>query len=79
MCDFCDAYRLRQDYHRKAIKREEDPLDRAYKQEITVAMVIRNWFPGRKRNAGTTTDYRYRGCGYKLNYCPECGKNLKRK
>lgn len=32
--------------------------------------------PGNKRHAGRTTDYRNRGIGYKLNYCPECGRKL---
>lgn len=49
------------------------------KQEITVAMVIRTYYPGHKRQASRTTDYRSQGCGYKLNYCPECGKKLNSK
>ena len=45
--------------------------------EYTVALVIRKWLKGRhKSTAGRATDYRYRGIGYKLNYCPECGRKL---
>ena len=46
------------------------------KREWTVALVCRSWAPGNKRHASRTTDYRYRGIGYKLNYCPECGRKL---
>ena len=45
-------------------------------REWTVALVRRSWVPGNKRHAGRTTDYRNRGIGYKLNYCPECGRKL---
>lgn len=45
--------------------------------EYTVAMVTRSWTKTKgKRRAGRTTDYRNQGIGYKLNYCPECGKKL---
>ena len=49
-------------------------------QEITVALVVRDWtdIMG-KKNAARTTNYRWRGLGYKLNFCPECGKKLERR
>ena len=45
--------------------------------EIVVALVVRKWRKGQKNHASRMTDYRYRGCGYKLNYCPECGRDLR--
>lgn len=45
--------------------------------EYTVALVIRSYAKGKKRTAGRTTDYRNQGIGYKLNFCPECGRRLK--
>ena len=47
--------------------------------EYSVAIVKRSWYKkkGRKR-AGRSVDYRNKGLGYKLNYCPECGRKLKR-
>lgn len=30
-----------------------------------------------KRQAGRTVDYRNQGLGYKLNYCPECGRKIR--
>lgn len=46
-------------------------------EEYNVALVVRSWTKGNKRTAGRTTDYRYRGIGFKLNFCPECGRRLK--
>ena len=44
--------------------------------EYTVALVIHSYFKGHKVHAGRSTDYRVRGLGYKLNFCPECGRKL---
>jgi len=73
-CKFCENltnYKKIDNFFRK---REKEP----FKYEYTVALVIKQWLPSKgKRRAGRTTDYRYQGLGYKLNYCPECGKKLK--
>jgi len=45
--------------------------------EYNVALVVRSWTKGNKRMAGRMTDYRYRGIGFKLNFCPECGRKVK--
>ena len=51
-----------------------------YRHEYTVALVIRSWYADKgKRRAGRTTDYRNQGIGYRLNYCPECGRYLRRR
>lgn len=50
--------------------------ERIYK-EYNVALVIRSWAKGKKATAGRLTDYRHMGIGFKLNYCPECGKKVK--
>ena len=74
-CKFCESLA---DHKRiENFWAEED--DEPSKYEYTVALVIRSWKPSvrSKRDAGRTTDYRYQGLGYKLNYCPECGKKLK--
>ena len=47
------------------------------KEEYTVALVSHTWSVSRgKRSASRTVDFRNKGLGYKLNYCPECGKEL---
>jgi hypothetical protein len=48
-----------------------------YMTEYSVAIVKRSWYKKKgKRSACRTTDYKYRGVGYALNYCPECGKRI---
>lgn len=77
ICHFCEAYEA----HSRAqqFRRNHPEWYEAKKYfEITVAMVVKSWLPGKKRNCGRITDYRYQGCGYALNYCPECGKLLKK-
>ena len=45
--------------------------------EYTVAIVIHSWYQKRgKKSASRTVDFRNKGLGYKLNFCPECGKEL---
>lgn len=76
-CEFCWEYESRQRIGTFRKIHPEYYGEGVILQEITVAMVIRSWKKGTpKRNAGRTTDYRYRGIGYKLNYCPECGRKL---
>ena len=77
-CVFCREYRVKKNLHQFIHDHPEYyGLDSSREQDITVAMVVRTYRRGYKRNASRTTDYRYQGCGYALNYCPECGKSLK--
>lgn len=76
MCDFCEALNTQIKIQRFRNDHPEYYEEKMY-TEITVAMVIRSWTKSRgKAHAGRTTDYRFRGMGYKLNYCPECGRKL---
>ena len=78
-CIFCEAYRSEKSVNDFKRKHPEYYGDTRLDYEITVAMVTRHWLPGYKRQASRVTDYRYQGCGYALNYCPECGRALKEK
>ena len=78
-CIFCEAYRSHKAVNDFKRNHWESYGDRRLDYEITVAMVIRHWRPGYKRQASRVTDYRYQGCGYALNFCPECGRELKDK
>lgn len=50
------------------------------KQEYSVALLIHTWKPPRSRkSAGRTVSYRKDGYGFKLNYCPECGRKYEYK
>lgn len=66
-CHFCAAYNAWKNAQKS---------DNGLLHEIVVALVIRSWTKGHKNQSSRITDYRYRGCGYKLNYCPECGRRI---
>ena len=74
-CKFCASLESRKKCENFWLEREKEP----FKYEYTVALVIRSWKPSirSKRDACRTTDYRNQGIGYKLNFCPECGRKLK--
>lgn len=75
-CKFCEALDIwkhcNESYNKHLLKAER------LKEEYTVALVSHTWSVSRgKRSASRTVDYRNKGLGYKLNYCPECGKELR--
>lgn len=77
-CQFCESYRSHKNVHDFIRQHQEYYGEKSLLQyEICTAMVIKMWRPGYKRRASRETDYRSQGCGYQLNYCPECGKKLK--
>ena len=72
MCKFCEDLQFS-----KQLDAESEYADR-FSQEYTVAIVKRQWLTGRcKRTANRSINFRYQGIGYKLNYCPECGKSMR--
>ena len=78
-CVFCRELKSHQNIN-DFLRDHGDESDKGIKHEYTVAIVIRTWNKDRgKRHAVRTTDYRYRGIGYKLNFCPECGRDLRRR
>ena len=76
MCGFCEHYE-----HDKQIDKIADNLEKGHGRtlhhEYTVAIVNRVWFETKKLSA-KSIEYRHKGFGFKLNYCPECGKPLRR-
>lgn len=80
-CRFCEAM----ESNRKVYKISSEWLTDAernqygkYMIEYTVAIVKRTWYKKKgKATADRTTQYRYRGIGFDLNYCPECGRKVK--
>ncbi len=81
-CQFCDML----DTYQKiwAFKKENPELygeESDMEHDASVALVTWDWKKAHKRSASRTVSYRYRGLGYALNYCPECGRkiDLKRK
>lgn len=75
-CEFCRAYQSwkRAEY----ITNRYAEIEEKNNQELNCAIVVRTWTKSKgKRNASRITDYRYRGIGYKLNFCPQCGTDLR--
>mgnify|MGYP006991699888 CR=1 FL=1 len=71
MCEFCRVMANNRRFDKVAKKNFPD-----ISQRYSVAIVQRTFVKGRRGSQGRTTDYRYRGIGYKLNYCPECGAKM---
>lgn len=73
ICKFCEDYEFKKVLNKELNQQEKDP-ERRMKTEFTAALVEKCWTKRTpKGGAGKYT----RG-GYKLNYCPECGKELKK-
>lgn len=71
MCKFCET--MQRHERTDAILKQHDPdMEHRY----SVAIITRIFLKGQKGCRGTAVDYRYRGCGYELNFCPECGRKL---
>lgn len=74
MCKFCEAMESKR--RADTILKKHDPdMEHRY----SVAIVTRTFFKGKRGCRGYGTDYCYRGCGYALNFCPECGRKLTKK
>lgn len=75
-CEFCESLEIIKGidaaFKRREAANGEEPLEHEY----TVALVSRSWIKGRKRMAGRSVHFRHRGNGYRLNYCPSCGKKI---
>ena len=74
MCKFCEAMEFNRNLD-TILKKNDPEIEHRY----SVAIVKRTFVKGRKGARGSSTDYRYRGCGYDLNFCPECGRDLNKK
>lgn len=79
-CRFCEAMQTNRQVEEISLSRStEDELKQygRYMVDYSVAIVKRSWYRKRgKRSAFRTIEYRYRGLGFALNYCPECGKKV---
>ena len=81
-CAFCEAYKTHCQVDAISDKyqdKEEREQYGKHMRDYTVALVQHHWYKKLgKRSAGRSTDYRNKGLGFKLNFCPECGKRIKR-
>lgn len=80
MCKFCGEIESIKESHKHAASWATDSeLEQygKYMQELTVAIVERNWYQKHgKKHSSRAVHFRYRGLGFKLKYCPECGRKL---
>lgn len=72
-CEFCERLALEKHWEKIENKTGLAKINHEY----TVAFVTHAWYKS-KRHASRSVDYRNKGLGYKLNFCPECGRQLKR-
>ena len=82
MCKFCDGIASIKDCH-KIVSGWATDAEKAENgkrmQELTVAIVELIWYQKQgKKRAGRSVHFRNQGIGYALNFCPECGRSLKR-
>lgn len=71
-CKFCERL---EESERKRIFNNKWDKDCVH-NEYTVALVIRIK-RHRRLQGGRTVSFRNQGLGFKLNYCPECGREIK--
>lgn len=77
-CEFCKAFELWKTFE-KSNKKNYAKQNLTWRFEITTAIVVHSWIKEKrtKRQAGRVTDFRNEGLGFKLRFCPECGKELR--
>ena len=79
MCKFCERLGSLKQVYQFLNKHDKKQGEEKIKHEYTVALVTHSWLPSKgKKRASRSTDYRNQGLGYKLNFCPECGRNLRK-
>ena len=80
VCKFCEAMKANrqvEEITRSWATNEEIKRYGKHMIEYTVAIVKRSYYRKTgKKKSGRTLEFRYRGLGFELNYCPECGKCL---
>ena len=79
-CKFCESLQAHRNlYAFEALKqsKEERKAYGKHMSEYSAALIVRHWYKKQgKKHAGRIVDFKYRGVGYELNYCPECGKEI---
>ena len=81
VCKFCEAMKVNrqiEEINRAWATNEDLKRYGKYMVEYTVAIVKRSYHQKTgKKKSGRMLEFRYRGLGYELNYCPECGADMK--
>ena len=81
VCKFCEAMKANrqvEEITRSWATNEEIKRYGKHMIEYTVAIVKRSYFQKLgKKKSGRTLEFRYRGLGFELNFCPECGADMR--
>ena len=76
-CAFCDALAMHK--WANSILQCDHGADDQVLHAYSTALIIHSWLKSMgKASASRLVDYRHKGLGFKLNYCPECGRQMKR-
>ena len=80
-CKFCEAMKANRQIEEISRSWATDDVLKKYGKYITeysVAIVKRSYYQKKgKRKSARGVEFRYRGLGFDLNYCPECGADMK--
>ena len=74
MCKFCNSMKVFRQCD-EILKKSDPDLEHRY----SVAIITRTFRKGQRGCRGSSMDARYNGCGFELNYCPECGQKITKK
>lgn len=81
LCKFCEAMKVNRHCEEICKSWTTEPERQQYGNymtEYSVAIVKRSWYKKvGKKGAERTVEFRYRGLGFELNYCPECGADMR--
>ena len=80
-CKFCEAMKVNrqiEEVNRTWATNEDLKRYGKYMVEYTVAIVKRSYYQKTgKKKSGRTLEFRHRGLGFELNFCPECGADMR--
>ena len=81
VCKFCEAMKVNrqiEEVSRSLTTDEKSKYYGKYMVEYTVAIVKRSYYRKTgKKKSGRTLEFRHRGLGFELNFCPECGADMR--
>ena len=76
-CKFCENLLFEKKVSRSLNSWNKSQNSPKVNHAYSVALVVHSWV-GSKRNASRLVNYRHRGNGYSLKFCPECGRQLRK-
>lgn len=82
VCKFCEAMKVNrqiEEVSRSWTTDDEYKRYGKYMVEYTVAIVKRSYYRKTgKKKSGRTLEFRHRGLGFELNFCPSCGADMRK-